>query len=90
MNTEACLKAVKCPVCKRVFYPSPLWGWTIGERRFCRYSCMRETEKKKKRKAGKTARELNNKRVRMVEAHERPEKINEVSRRYLAALAEEK
>lgn len=41
----------KCPICKRRFIIRGEWGWTLGQTRYCRYSCMREAEK---RKAGQT------------------------------------
>lgn len=37
----------KCPVCKRKFIIRGDWGWTLGNRKYCRYSCMREAEKKR-------------------------------------------
>ena len=83
MNTEGCMKAMKCPICKRLFYPTPQWGWTVDERRFCRYSCMREAEKKRRRKtATEKARELNEKRVQMVKDHAPAREINAITRDY--------
>lgn len=41
------LSEVVCPVCGRRFFPSPLWAWKVGDKKYCRYSCMRVVEKKK-------------------------------------------
>lgn len=90
MNVKGCVKAVLCPVCRKPFYPTPQWGWKDEDgRRYCRYPCMREAEKARAaRKKKATAKKLDSRRVRMVREHARPEAIHEISRQYLAALAE--
>ncbi len=88
MNTEACLKAVRCPECKTTFYPTPLWGWKIGERRYCRYSCMRAAQKRQAEKKKQKARALNEKRIRMVQERAPAREINAVSQKYTQIMAE--
>lgn len=44
------LTAVKCPICKKEYYPTPDHAWRIGKhgekgKRVCSYSCMRKWEK---------------------------------------------
>lgn len=38
-------KEVRCPICKKTFIPTPMWGWTTGITRFCSYGCMRVWER---------------------------------------------
>ena len=48
-----------CPICKKTFFPTPLWAWKVGDRKYCRYNCMRVEERKKyEKKKRKIAAEL--------------------------------
>ncbi len=50
------LRCVRCPICRREFYPTTIWVWKIGDKRYCRYSCMRVDEKKLLAKKKETSR----------------------------------
>ena len=41
---------VKCPECGRIFFPTPIYGWKVGGKRYCRYSCMRKEERRREEK----------------------------------------
>ena len=47
------LAGIKCPECGRRFYPTPIYGWRIGDKKYCRYSCMRKEEKRREEKRKK-------------------------------------
>lgn len=49
-NLSCGVHEAKCPECGRVFYPGPIYGWKVGDRRYCRYSCMRKEEKRREEK----------------------------------------
>ena len=50
---EHSLYETKCPECGKVFYPGPIYGWKVGDKKYCRYSCMRKEEKRREEKRKK-------------------------------------
>lgn len=84
MNVEGCLRSVRCPECKTVFYPTAQWGWKVGGRQYCRYNCMRAAQKNMlKRKANR----LNKERIRMVQRRAPAEEINLITWEYTDIIA---
>ena len=47
---EHSLYETRCPECGRTFYPTPIYGWRLGDKKYCRYSCMRKEEKRREEK----------------------------------------
>jgi hypothetical protein len=33
-----------CPLCKKEFYPTPMWVYKLRQRRYCSYHCFREAQ----------------------------------------------
>ena len=44
------MEGCRCPICKKLFFPTPGWVYKLGNKIYCSYKCYRVDQKKKEEK----------------------------------------